>query len=644
MRYTILFFLFFSFITRGQDFDQRFAQIENQIESLSSRSVPQLMDTATFSVSQTPLSSFIRTIGKVHKLNVLVDPKLNEIPVTYNFESVLVKDLILFISKEYKVDIRVRGNILAFNLFKEPPVPAEPYREKKLSISYNPSDSTVSFDVERDSLKLFVKQLTAVSGINVVADQSVRGQLVTGYIQRLPLDTALNKLSVTNDLYLEKQGEVYVFYKSENIDRIPEGGQLKANNRRSNVSRRNAVGNQVRNRPPSLNVRFKDDSTFLINAENIEIEQLISELSFQSKDNFLLTSKIDGSLSLFLNGVTFEQALSAILSSTEHDYSISDGVYIIGQSDSRSFAEAEFLKLNFRPSENIMKDIPQNLIQDVEIKEIKELNGLVLSGSKQRIRLLKSFITQIDKPVANIMIEVIVIELKKGFNLQTGIQAFLADSTVQTGGKVFPGVDMTISSNSINSVLEKFANNGFINLGRVTPRFYMTLKALEDNNNIDIRSTPKLSTLNGHEAKLTIGESVYYVEQTQNITGGVNPITTTSQRFNQVEANLNININPVVSANDHVTLAVTAEFSNFIPPEVQNAPPGNATRMFDSQIRVKNEEMIVLGGLEEVSKSKSSSGTPLLSRIPILKWLFSTRSQQNSESRLLVFIRPTIVN
>ena len=75
----------------------------------------------------------------------------------------------------------------------------------------------------------------------------------------------------------------------------------------------------------------------------------------------------------------------------------------------------------------------------------------------------------------------------------------------------------------------------------------------------------------------------------------------------------------------------------------QFAPPGTVTRKFESLIRVRNQEMIILGGLEEKSSREASSGTPLLSRIPILKWIFSSRTKETGDSKLNIFIRPTII-
>jgi len=91
-----------------------------------------------------------------------------------------------------------------------------------------------------------------------------------------------------------------------------------------------------------------------------------------------------------------------------------------------------------------------------------------------------------------------------------------------------------------------------------------------------------------------------------------------------------------------VTLEIEFEQSNFVKATVLGAPPGKSTKSFNSLIRVKNGDMILLGGLGGKESSKSSSGIPLLSRIPVLKWLFGKNQRTKDKSQLTVFIRPTI--
>ena len=79
--------------------------------------------------------------------------------------------------------------------------------------------------------------------------------------------------------------------------------------------------------------------------------------------------------------------------------------------------------------------------------------------------------------------------------------------------------------------------------------------------------------------------------------------------------------------------------------ELFNNPTGeNAYILFEESGKpIKNGEMILLGGLDELKKEDSGSGTPLLSRIPIIKWFFSSRKKGKNNSKLHIFIKPTVV-
>jgi type IV pilus assembly protein PilQ len=241
-----------------------------------------------------------------------------------------------------------------------------------------------------------------------------------------------------------------------------------------------------------------------------------------------------------------------------------------------------------------------------------------------------------------VLIEVTLVDVRKGKTVKTGITAGVSDS-VKTGGTILPGIDYTFGANSINNFLAKLGRNGSVNLGRVTPNFYVKLSALESNNNVDIRSVPKLSTLNGHSANLSIGSSRYYSQRTQNVIPSLNAQTVVTEQFTEVNANLEIDIRPVVSGDDQVTLNIKVNISDFIGNPPLNAPPPKSTSKFSSIIRAKNEDMIVLGGLERTESSENGSGVPILSRIPVLKWLFSSREKANSKVVTLVFIKPTIL-
>ena len=193
-------------------------------------------------------------------------------------------------------------------------------------------------------------------------------------------------------------------------------------------------------------------------------------------------------------------------------------------------------------------------------------------------------------------------------------------------------------------MINSFNGFGSLNLGPVTPNFYVSLKALETNGVIKTRSTPKLATLNGTEATINIGQTEYYVQENQSFQGVQNPVPVVTRSYNAVNADFSLRIKPFLAGDDQVTLTIEVKQSDFTARIAPDAPPGQVTRTFNTIIRVKNEEMILLGGLEETSKENTGKGVPFLARIPVIKWFFSSRRKVKSDNRLNIFIKPTIIN
>lgn len=136
----------------------------------------------------------------------------------------------------------------------------------------------------------------------------------------------------------------------------------------------------------------------------------------------------------------------------------------------------------------------------------------------------------------------------------------------------------------------------------------------------------------------------YYKTTTQNVITALTSTNVYTEQYNKINADLTINIRPVVSGDDQVTLNIKVDISDFIGTPSDNAPSPTSTSKFESIIRAHNEDMIVLGGIERTENSESSSGVPILSRIPVLKWLFSSRSKVRSKVVTVVFIKPTIIH
>lgn len=347
-----------------------------------------------------------------------------------------------------------------------------------------------------------------------------------------------------------------------------------------------------------------------------------------------------------LNNVNNYSNYSSFDNNNANNRSISNSNFSNQNSNfnNNNYSSSSSAASNSGPSESILTIIPDEIKKDLDIKIDKELNSFLVNGPAANIERFESFINYIDKAVPVILIEVMLLEVNRSATVETGIQAGIGDKPVTTKGTVFPNADINLGASTINKIIDGFSGFGSLNIGQVVPNFYLSLKAMETNGNLKVRSSPRLSTLNGHKAYLSIGETTYYVVTNQNYYGSQIPQASEVKNYQPIDAELSVTIMPLVSGNGQITMDIKVIQSSFNGQKVdKDAPPGINSREFTSIIRVKDQDLIVLGGLEESVKNDSGTGVPLLSRVPVLKWLFSSRKREDSKKKLSVLIKPTVI-
>lgn len=611
--------------------------VENRLRSLAI-TVPGLNQKVQMNVSNVSVQEFLRALAQANNLNINIDPQL-DFKIYNNFTNETALNVLLFLSKEHALDINLVGSIMSVTKTQEAK-PVIPLKEVK--VSYNSQNNALTMELKEDTLAQVARKITMLSQKNVVVPSTLLSKKVTAFFSDAPFETALEKMAFANDLKVVKTNDnVYVF------EPLAEGEELFINSDKNTSVRRNLKPLNVGGNSAPANFRIQSRSVegkklISIDAVNVPILDLVKNAAQEDNSNYFLYSDLRGNITSRVNDISFDHLLTSIFQGTEYTYRVENGIYLIGDRKIEGLRAHRLVHLQNRAIDTIQNMIPTEWRRGVEIKEFREQNTILLSGSSPQIAEIEAYIKKLDKLVPMILIEVTLIDVRKGKSIKTGISAGVSDS-VKTGGTVFPGLDYTFGSNSINSFLSRLGRNNSINIGRVTPNFYVKLSALESNSNVEIRSVPKLSTLNGHTANLSIGSTKYYSTRTQNVIPSLTSQTLITEQFTAVDANLDIKIRPIVSGDDQITLNIKVDISDFIGDPPANAPPPTSTSKFESIIRMKNEEMIVLGGLERTEKSEGGSGVPFLSRIPILKWLFSSKNKSDSKVTTVVFIKPTII-
>lgn len=591
------------------------------LDSLA-KQVEGLNEEVSFSVSGLPLEEFFRAIAKKHELNVTIEGEL-QTPISNNFTDATVLDVFKYLLAAYDLEYRVTGSIIAVSRYVPPPPPVVIELRKYPDISKDSISGTLTMDLNRDSVSSVCRRITELFGVNVLYVPQIAERRLTAYIQDVPLEPALEKMALLNNM------EVVTTPDSFFILQPVESNQ--------------SIGQRIAGRQ-SRQVLFEilDAGSYHLSAKQVDITDVLLAISDKTELEFYFYDQPTGMVNIDMYSVSIKDFFNTMFKGSNYTYLHNEGRYYFGRADHKALSENRRIHLLHRSVEGLSQFIPNELKTNLEIIEFPEMNSLMVSGPYPIVEEFHAFIGTIDLTVPLVQIEVMIVDYDRNSNVEGGIQMGIGSQPTQSRGALYPGLDYQMGASSVNRLLNSFNGFGALNLGPVTPNFYLSIRALETNGVIDVRSTPRLATLNGHEATIGIRNQEYYLVENSTVSGGLNPTPVVTRNYNSVNADFELSIKPYLSGEGQVTLEITVKQGDFTTRIAPDAPPGQVTRTFTSLVRVKDGEMILLGGLETDSNEETGEGLPLLSRIPVLKWLFGTQSHIKKDTRLNIFIKPTI--
>lgn len=292
----------------------------------------------------------------------------------------------------------------------------------------------------------------------------------------------------------------------------------------------------------------------------------------------------------------------------------------------------------------------------VSIQPDASLNALVIRADPSTMLELKDIIADLDVRRLQVLIEAAIVEVTTDFTRQLGTELFVGDAA---SGNV--PVGLTAPTGTIAQILQSIATNTpptNLNLGE-TPllaggrisqtgnSFAVIVRALASNGDVNLLSTPSITTMDNEEAKILVGQTVpFRTGSTLNgSTGTNNPFTTISRE----NVGLTLEVTPHVHDGNLVRLEIHQEVSEVDQSSLQAIGTEAAadlitnTREITTTVLVDDQEVIILGGLARDKASKSNTRVPLLGSIPGLGMLFRSNTRSYEKENLLVFLRPTVL-
>ena len=406
--------------------------------------------------------------------------------------------------------------------------------------------------------------------------------------------------------------------------------------------------------------------------QDIPVRTVLQIIADYNEFNLIISDTVTGNITLRLDGVPWDQALSIILKVKGLDKRMQGNILMVAPADELAAREAqtlqaqqqveelaplysEYIQINYAVaaefSELIKNEDTSILSSRGSVSVDERTNTLLIRDTAKSIEDIKRMVTILDVPVRQVVIEARMVTVKDNMNEELGIRWGVTntDGEYTTSGSIegtstasgtrstTPGVGTVPSIGdglNVNLPVASAAGTIAFQIARLANGTILDLElsALEKENKGEIIASPRITTANQKEAYIEQGVEIPYQEASSS--------GATSTQFKK--AVLSLTVTPHITPDDKIILDLVVT-QDTISDVTSGTAPAIDTQRIGTQVLVNNGETIVLGGIYQQAIISTVTKIPLLGDIPYLGWLFRTSSQLNEKKELLIFVTPRIV-
>ncbi len=367
-------------------------------------------------------------------------------------------------------------------------------------------------------------------------------------------------------------------------------------------------------------------------------------------------------ISVQLNNVTLEQALDiACLQSKTFWKPVTENIVIIvpEQTQKRRDYEEQLVRTFYLSNISIPQDLTEvttGLRQLFDLRHIQQVNAqsaIVIRDTPDKLALIEKVVRDIDKAKPEVVVQIEILQAHKDLLRNLGIQPFQSVTAVlnpNSSSTSNSGTGTSTGTTNTGITLEQLhhlnQNDVVFTVPSATANFLLT------DSTTKIVQNPEIRAIDGQSAKLNIGDRVPVATGSFQAgvgvgstagAGFVNPLVNT--QFQYIDVGVNIDVTPHVHPNRDVSMKLQVEISSVTGQASIGGiqQPIISQRKIQHEIRLKEGEVSILGGLFVRTDTKTLNGWPWLARIPIMQNLFATNNVEHSENEDLIVLIPRIV-
>jgi general secretion pathway protein D len=360
-----------------------------------------------------------------------------------------------------------------------------------------------------------------------------------------------------------------------------------------------------------------------------------------------------------LNNLTMEQALDIVcLESKAFWKPVTENIIFVipDQPQKRRDYEEQVVKtiyLSNTVQPQDLTEIVTGLRQLLDLKRLSQVNSqnaIIVRDTPDKIMLAEKMVHDIDKAKPEVIVQVEVLQARtdrlRDLGVLPGQQASVTFNPGGTATTPAGGTPTSTTVLTLNQLKHLSTADYSVTLPGATANAVLT------DTYTKIIQNPEIRSVDGQTAKLKIGDRIpvatgsFQAGVGVGSTGGagfVNPLVNT--QFTYLDVGVNVDITPRVHPNHEVSLKVVIDVSSQTGTATIGGiqQPIISQRKIENDIRLKEGESNILGGLFERTDTRTLNGWPGLAKVPILRYLFSEDKTDNEEDEVFIVMTPRIV-
>lgn len=468
----------------------------------------------------------------------------------------------------------------------------------------------IDMDVQNRDVKEFIREFADKTGLKILAGNDLKGTVSGSWKNQIPLD-GFKALMAAHGYKMRYNNGFWIV-----------GGATPVNN--NPLSRVKPAG--------SAEIEVKEGRVS-VNLENADLQEVLRSIAEQAQLNIVFYGESRETVNANVSGASLDEVFATILKGSRFTYVLTpEGTLLVGEKGAKSALSTNVMvALNHVKSETALKLIPRNLIEGgVQITEVKEQNALLLSGAQTELENVRQFLTLIDVPTLQVLLECIIVEYNHGNQAGFGVSSGASKKT----GKGQPAFNLT--HEFTGDMAEVTLAGGTGKIGFLGDKFEFELSAMEQSNKAEVLARPSISTLNGNKATINVTNTMYYTVNSVSSDGY--PIVD----YRPFNDGISLEITPAVTQAGEITIDIAPEIKTSARSSGEG-PRDISTRNLRTTVKLKDGQTVRLGGLIRSNISKVREHVPFLGSIPLVGWLFSYHNTEEYTTELVIYITPRVL-